>query len=83
MIKCSDKNGDLFILSDLPGYGYAKVSKKLSDNISQFVSEYFVERDALKSCLVLVDPRRGIQDLDLEMIKVSSFCFRCRSIVSY
>jgi len=43
---------------DLPGYGYAKVSKSEREKWLPFVDQYLSERAALKVLVLLVDPRR-------------------------
>lgn len=43
---------------DLPGYGYAKLSKRAKDRISVMVRDYLAERDALCGVLLLLDARR-------------------------
>jgi GTP-binding protein len=69
LIRCSDKDGDICILTDLPGYGYAKISKEDSEAIMVFVNKYLVDRSSLKVCIVLVDARREPQKKDFDMIK--------------
>jgi GTP-binding protein len=51
-----DRRALLFV--DLPGYGYAKVSKEEREKWLPFVDQYLSERGALKVLVVLVDPRR-------------------------
>ncbi|MEJ6581796.1 MAG: ribosome biogenesis GTP-binding protein YihA/YsxC [Akkermansiaceae bacterium] len=55
-------------LVDLPGYGYAKVSKELRDQFNEFVSEYLTQRDNLCGTLVLIDSRHTPQKLDLQFV---------------
>ncbi|MAI08351.1 MAG: YihA family ribosome biogenesis GTP-binding protein [Magnetococcales bacterium] len=55
---------DDFILVDLPGYGYAKVSKELSFKIARMTEEYFSSRRSLKRVYVLVDGRHGLKESD-------------------
>lgn len=47
-----------FCLVDLPGFGYAKVSRDEKRSWEQMVNEYFEKREALKGALVILDPRR-------------------------
>ena len=70
LFRCSDQIGDLCIFVDLPGYGYAKISKTKQNEISHFLRKYLQEREALKLVILLIDPRRDLQDADLEMAKV-------------
>ena len=55
-------------LVDLPGYGYAKVSKKMRQHWDRVLSAYLLERQALRGLVVVVDIRRGISDLDQALI---------------
>lgn len=61
--------GDLFYVVDLPGYGYAKLSKEASAEIAEHVSEYLRNRGSLKAVCVLVDMRHGLKDSDRAMIE--------------
>ena len=56
------------ILVDLPGYGFANLSKIQQLNISHMVNEYF-EKGKPQVIFVLVDARIGITDYDQEVIK--------------
>ena len=56
---------DSWNLVDLPGYGYAKVSKSQRDQFNEFVSEYLLERENLCGTFVLVDSRHSPQKIDL------------------
>jgi GTP-binding protein len=58
-----------FLFVDLPGYGYAKVSKKESSRWPLFVEPYLAEREPLSLCLVLVDSRIPPQASDKGMIE--------------
>jgi GTP-binding protein len=52
---------------DLPGYGYAKVSKSEREKWLPFVDQYLSERAALKVLVLLVDPRRdaGLDETEI------------------
>ena len=56
------------VLVDLPGYGYAKASKQKKNQLSRMIFEYISYREELKLVLVLIDGRRGVMDIDIEMI---------------
>ena len=56
---------DEWYLTDLPGYGYAKVSAKLRDNWVKEVENYIVKRENLVCLFVLLDCRIKPQDSDL------------------
>ncbi|RYJ41155.1 ribosome biogenesis GTP-binding protein YihA/YsxC [Flavobacterium beibuense] len=57
-----------WFLVDLPGYGYAKVSKKTKQTFQKFITEYFEKREQLVCAFVLVDIRLEAQKIDLEFI---------------
>ena len=65
-------------LVDLPGYGYAKRSKKEVDKLDQMIRGYILQREQLVNVFVLVDIRLEPQKIDLEFIEwlgVSSIPF--------
>jgi len=62
------KINEAWSLVDLPGYGYAKVSKSQRDQFNEFVSEYLVERESLCGIFVLVDSRHSPQKIDLQFV---------------
>jgi GTP-binding protein len=55
-------------LVDLPGYGFAKVSKQLRNHWDQVLSTFLLQRQALRGLVIVVDIRRGISDLDQALI---------------
>jgi GTP-binding protein len=57
-----------WFLVDLPGYGYAKVSKKSKEVFQQFVTDYFEKREQLVCAFVLIDIRLEAQKIDLEFL---------------
>jgi GTP-binding protein len=58
-----------WFLCDLPGYGYAKVSKKDRDTFSKMIEKYATQRTNLVCFFVLVDARHKPQQLDLDFIE--------------
>ena len=56
-----------FRLVDLPGYGYAKVSKKEKEKWDKLINEYLHDRENLKEVFLLVDIRHEPTDLDRQM----------------
>ena len=62
-------HADKLMVVDLPGYGYAKVSKKEAGEISQLVSNYLTSRTNLKQLFILIDNTLGVKDIDLEMLE--------------
>lgn len=67
---------DKFRLVDLPGYGYAKVSKGEKDNWAKIIETYLNNRKNLYEVFLLVDIRHEPTNQDLEMYKwIISFGF--------
>lgn len=62
--------GDLFHLVDMPGYGYAKVSKAMQEKWDKLIQEYLKGRPNLRAAFVLVDSRHGLKDSDKHMMKM-------------
>ncbi len=60
---------DEWFLVDLPGYGYAKVSKNLRQKFQSFIYDYFLKRQQLVCSFVLVDSRHEPQKIDLEFMQ--------------
>ena len=58
-----------WFLVDLPGYGYAKVSKKTKSVFQQFITDYFEKREQLVCAFVLIDIRHEAQTIDLEFME--------------
>jgi GTP-binding protein len=56
-------------LVDLPGYGYAKVSKAEREKWLPFVDQYLSQRGSLRAVVLLVDPRRDIGLDETEIVK--------------
>ena len=56
-------------LVDLPGHGYAKVSKQSKKIFQQFITDYFKKRRELVNAFVLVDIRHEPQKIDLEFMQ--------------
>ena len=61
-------NKDWFLV-DLPGYGYARVSKSAKKTFQKFITAYFRERKQLISAFVLVDIRHAPQTVDLAFMQ--------------
>jgi len=59
---------DRLMLADLPGYGYAKVSKSLSKEWNILIRTYLRGRAPLRRVCMLVDSRHGIKDNDREIM---------------
>ena len=76
-----DLGGKLYLV-DMPGYGYAKVSKKQRKEWTDLIFDYLRGRPNLRSVYILVDGRHGLKDSDIEMMTmldkaaVSFLCYR-------
>ena len=57
-----------FSLVDLPGYGYAELSKKKVAELSKLLNQYFTKSRNLKIVYILIDSRHGIKNIDLEFL---------------
>lgn len=61
---------DRWALVDLPGYGYAKVSRRERSGFSSLITDYVLNRSQLYYLFVLVDSRHEPQRIDLEFIRL-------------
>lgn len=61
-----DKNMKGWYLADLPGYGFAKRSKKQRAEFEKFINKYLLKRENLQCVMLLIDSRIPPQKLDLE-----------------
>lgn len=59
---------DTWYLVDLPGYGYAKISKSERVKWEAFIRDYLVKRENLITIFVLIDIRHDAQKIDLEFM---------------
>ncbi len=55
-------------LVDLPGYGYARVSRDLKEQWQEYLSEYLQARQSLKGLVLLMDIRHPLQTFDTTML---------------
>ncbi|KGO92065.1 ribosome biogenesis GTP-binding protein YihA/YsxC [Flavobacterium subsaxonicum] len=62
------KINENWYLVDLPGYGYARVSKSTKETFQKFITDYFERREQLVCAFVLIDIRLEAQKIDLEFI---------------
>lgn len=61
--------GPTFVFVDLPGYGYAKVSKTESRDWKVLLEGYLQDRTTLRAVVILVDTRRGLEQEELDLIE--------------
>jgi GTP-binding protein len=63
-----------FHIVDMPGYGYAKLSKTKMAEISHLIQQYLLNRSALRLVFILIDSRHGLKDVDRDMMKMLDVC---------
>ena len=59
---------DSWYLVDLPGYGFAKISKEAREELRRMINDYILGSEEMVVLFVLVDSRHDIQKIDLEFI---------------
>lgn len=57
------------IFADLPGYGYAKISKSISAEWPKFIEPYLQERESLALCVCLVDANIPVRESDKNLVQ--------------
>lgn len=62
------KINDQWFLVDLPGYGYAQVSKTKRKKFQNYIEDYFLKRKQLVCAFVLIDCRHNPQKIDLDFM---------------
>jgi GTP-binding protein len=62
--------GPHFWLVDMPGYGYAKVSKSLKKSWDFLIKDYLAGRPNLRVVFLLIDSRHGLKESDIEMMNM-------------
>jgi GTP-binding protein len=63
------KINDKWFLVDLPGYGYAQVSKDKRQTFQKFITAYFLKRKQLVCTFLLIDSRLEPQKIDLDFMR--------------
>jgi len=64
---------DLLYLVDVPGYGFAKVSKKQREEFGVMIEEYLTTREPLRGVVILVDGRHAPSEDDISMYQFVSY----------
>ena len=78
---------NIFVISekinmiDLPGYGFAKVSKVARENLITLIEEYIENRDKLDHVFLLIDSKVGVKNSDIDMFDLLGSCSRKFSII--
>lgn len=60
---------DEWYIVDLPGYGYAKRSKKVQEDINKIITSYILHREQLVNVFLLIDIRHDPQKIDIEFME--------------
>ena len=60
-------------LVDLPGYGYAKIPRRLKEHWGQVLPKYLATRDSLRGVVLIMDIRHPLKALDLDMLQWCSY----------
>lgn len=58
------------ILADLPGYGFAAVSKQMRKQWDGLILDYLLGRQQLRRAFLLIDSRRGLMSIDKQVMKI-------------
>jgi len=67
-LRIAGKPRPELIFADLPGYGYAKISREISAQWPSFIDPYLKDRPTLAMCVALVDSNIPPQDSDQQLI---------------
>jgi GTP-binding protein len=70
------------LFTDLPGYGYAKVSREISQDWARFVDPYLTERPSLALCVALIDTNIPPQPSDRQLLEFLAATKRNHLIVA-
>ncbi|MCB1783751.1 MAG: YihA family ribosome biogenesis GTP-binding protein [Alphaproteobacteria bacterium] len=62
--------GDMLYMVDMPGYGYAKVSKEKVKAWTDLIFKYLRGRPTLRCVFILIDSRHGLKESDLDLMKM-------------
>ena len=66
---------------DLPGYGYAKVSKVTRNQLAYLIESYIINRINLKKIFILIDCKVGIKNLDIDILDLVTVANKSFSII--
>lgn len=70
-----------FVLVDLPGYGYARVSKTQREQFSTLIRSYLLHRTQMAMACVLIDARHDPMEIDMAMIEELEFAGRPFAVI--
>ena len=72
---------DKINIIDLPGYGFAKVSKVIKEKLLILIEDYIEHREKLNHVFLLIDSKVGIKNSDIDMLDFLNNCSKEFSIV--
>jgi GTP-binding protein len=75
-VRRAGKSRPELLFADLPGYGYAKLSRQISAEWPKFIEPYLESRETLSLCIVLVDTNIPPQDRDQQLIDWLKYAHR-------
>jgi GTP-binding protein len=81
-VRWPGKPQPTLVFTDLPGYGYARVSREVSRQWPAFIDPYLKERSCLALCLALVDANVPPQESDRQLLQFLSSTGRPYLIVA-
>ena len=79
-INVFEVNKEINII-DLPGYGFAKVSKVMRENLIVLIENYIEHRKELDHVFLLIDSKVGIKNSDIDMLDFLNNCSRNFSVI--
>jgi GTP-binding protein len=68
LVLDESRGKEKFVFADLPGYGYAKISKSISAGWPAFIEPYLADRSTLRLCVCLVDSNVPAQESDRQLM---------------
>jgi len=72
-VRRAGRSGPELLFADLPGYGYAKLSKEISAEWPKFIEPYLEQRETLTLSIVLVDTNIPPQEKDTQLVEWLKF----------
>jgi GTP-binding protein len=70
------------LFTDLPGYGYAKISREISEDWARFIDPYLQERSTLALCFALIDANVPAQESDRQLLEFLTARGRPHAIIA-
>lgn len=70
------------LFTDLPGYGYAKISREISQDWARFVDPYLEDRPTLVLCFALIDANIPAQESDRQLLEFLNARGRPHAIIA-